>query len=62
MWDAEVEVSGDLATLWAPYDFHIGERFSHCGFDAFHFVRQDGAWRIAALTYTVQTSGCEELR
>lgn len=58
MWDPRVEVSGDLATLWAPYDFHVGERFSHCGYDAFHLLRQDGIWRIAALTYTVQTTGC----
>lgn len=58
MWDARVEVHGDLAALWAPYDFHIGGRFSHCGHDAFHFARRDGRWLIAALTYTVQTGGC----
>jgi hypothetical protein len=58
MWDPRVQMDGELATLWAPYDFHIGERFSHCGYDAFHLVRQGGEWRIAALTYTVQTTGC----
>ena len=29
MWDPEVQVDGDIAALWAPYDFHIGGRFSH---------------------------------
>jgi len=58
MWDPRAEVHGDFASLWAPYDFHVDERFSHCGVDAFHFVRTGGAWRIAALSYTVQTAGC----
>lgn len=58
MWSPEVRIVGDLATLWAPYDFHLGSRFSHCGVDAFQLVRRDGAWRIAALSYTVQREGC----
>lgn len=58
MWDPQVRIDGDLATLWAPYEFHLGDRFSHCGSDAFHLVRADGRWRIVALTYTIQTIGC----
>jgi hypothetical protein len=58
MWDPQVAVDGELASLWASYDFHQGERLTHCGVDAFHFVRVRGDWRIAALTYTVETSSC----
>lgn len=58
MWSPEVRVDGDLATLWAPYDFHRGAQFSHCGVDAFQFARVEGRWRIAALGYTVQRDGC----
>jgi hypothetical protein len=58
MWDAEVRISPPLATLWAPYDFHRGERFSHCGFDAFQMVRVNGEWRITALGYTMQAENC----
>jgi len=53
IWDPEVRVSGDLASVWAPYDFYIGGAFSHCGEDAFHLVRVAGAWRIAAVSYTI---------
>lgn len=60
MWDPEVRIDGDLATLWAPYDFHRGERFSHCGTDAFQFVREGGAWKMISITYTRRTAGCEE--
>jgi uncharacterized protein YecT (DUF1311 family) len=59
MWDTEVEIDGDLATLWAPYDFHRGERFSHCGTDAFQFVRERGGWKLISVAFTVRTTGCE---
>lgn len=58
MWDAEVRISPPLATLWAPYDFYLGERFSHCGFDAFQMARIDGAWRITLLSFTRRTVDC----
>ena len=58
MWNPKVEVQGDLASLWAPYDFHNGGRFSHCGTDALHLVRANGNWRVIGLSYTVQSAGC----
>lgn len=60
MWDPQVRIDGGLATLWAPYDFHLGERFSHCGYDAFQFVREDGEWKMIAVTFTRRTAGCGE--
>jgi hypothetical protein len=54
MWDPVVHIDGDLATLWAPYDFHYAGKFSHRGHDAFQFVRRDGRWQIAALSYTLR--------
>lgn len=59
MWDPEVRIDGDLATLWAPYDFHLGERFSHCGIDAFQFIREGGAWKMITVAFTRRTTGCE---
>ena len=58
MWDPRVEIAGDLASLWAPYDFRIGVSFSHCGYDAVHLVRTSEGWKIAGITYTVITTGC----
>lgn len=58
MWSPRVEIAGDLASLWAPYDFRIGSNFSHCGHDAVHLVRSAEGWKIAAITYTVITTGC----
>jgi hypothetical protein len=53
MWQAEVRISGPIATIWTPYDFHLGGEFSHCGIDAFQLVRTDQGWKIASIMYTV---------
>ena len=58
MWSPVVQVQGRIATVWTPYDFHIGGRFSHCGIDAVTLLRTDAGWRIAGLLYTVQRTGC----
>lgn len=58
MWNPRVNVAGDVAALWAPYDLHVGDRFSHCGTNAFHFVRSGDTWRLLSVTFTVQKEGC----
>ena len=58
MWAPVVHVDGPIASLWAPYDFHRGDRFSHCGHDAFQLARADGRWVVTALTYTVRAAPC----
>lgn len=51
---ALARVDGQLAVVWAPYTFHRGGAFSHCGYDALHLARQPGSgqWRIVAIAYT----------
>jgi ketosteroid isomerase-like protein len=58
MWAPEVRVDGAIAILWAPYDFHRGTEFSHCGHDTFQFAHENGHWVVTALAYTVQRTGC----
>jgi hypothetical protein len=58
MWDAEVRVEGDLATVWTPYDFYLDGEFSHCGVDAFNLLRIEGVWKIVGGSYTVEREGC----
>lgn len=60
MWDPTVMIYDRVATLWTHYDFHINGEFSHCGVDAFSFVKTSEGWKISGLTYTVQTEGCAE--
>ena len=58
MWNPEVRVRGDIATVWTPYDFWIDSEFSHCGIDSFNLVKSGGGWKIAGGIYTVERN-CE---
>ncbi len=51
-------VDGDLAIVSESYDAYAGQRYSHCGHDAFHLVRREGTWRIAAVTHTIALGPC----
>ena len=60
MFDPEVRISGDLAMVWTPYDFYVGDALSHCGADVFVLVREDDAWRVTGLSWTrQQPPACE---
>ena len=54
MWDPQVKVHEGIAVVWAPYEFEVNGKFSHCGVDAFSLIRIDGAWKIAGIVYTVE--------
>jgi hypothetical protein len=58
IWDAEVRVDGRIATVRAPYDFHVGDRFSHCGIDVLDLVETAEGWKLTGGVYTVETEGC----
>jgi hypothetical protein len=58
MWDPEVRIHGGIASVWTPYDFWTDGKFSHCGVDIFDLVKTADGWKIAAVTYTVERTGC----
>ncbi len=59
MIDAEVRVSGDLATVCGRYDFHVGEKLTNCGMNAFQLIRTADGWKIIHIASTIETKGCE---
>lgn len=56
--NAIVQVNGPLASVWVDYWFFAGERFSHCGVDAFVLAKSGDAWRIISVADTRQREGC----
>jgi Domain of unknown function (DUF4440) len=58
MWSPKVQEHEAIATVWGEYDFHLNGKFTHCGIDTFTLVKTNGEWRIAALVFTRETSGC----
>jgi hypothetical protein len=59
IWDVKIEQDGPLAQVWASYAFYVGNKFSHCGVDAFQLVKENGEWKIFHLTDTRQREGCK---
>ncbi|MGH7518566.1 MAG: Rid family hydrolase [Gemmatimonadales bacterium] len=65
VWDerlsnTSVQVDGTLASVWTDYSFYLGNKFSHCGVDAFQLAKSGGEWRIVALADTRRRQGCAE--
>ena len=57
VWDerigeVEIRVDDPLATAWMTYRFHLGDTFSHCGVNAFQFVRGESGWQVVQITDT----------
>ena len=53
-----VLVRGRIAEVWGEYTFHRDGNFSHCGVDSATLLLTSGGWKIASLSYTVETTGC----
>jgi hypothetical protein len=58
----EVRIDGNLAQVWTFYTLHVGERFSHCGIDAFHLLRTEQGWKIVNVADTRRTENCDPPR
>jgi hypothetical protein len=52
--DPLMRVDGDLAMVWAPFEFRLNGKVDHCGTDLFNLVRTDGKWLIANFAATVR--------
>jgi hypothetical protein len=62
MWDPQVQVDGNIATLWAPYDFHRDGKLTHCGIDVAALLKTAEGWKIGSLAYTMVQQGCASPR
>jgi hypothetical protein len=58
IYDPEVRIDGTVAQVWAYYTFHLNDKFSHCGIDAFMLVKSGGGWKITQLADSRRTEGC----
>jgi hypothetical protein len=58
MRNPQVSVDADLATVWVEYQVRINGSVSHCGYNAFHLVRQRGTWKVLNVSDTARQQGC----
>lgn len=54
-----VNIDGNLAQVWTPYEFYLDGNFSHCGANAFTMVKTDSGWKINYLIDSRRRSSCK---
>jgi hypothetical protein len=54
----DIKIDGDLASVWAPYKFYLGDKFSHCGVDVFSLMKAAGGWKIIYIVDTRRKDNC----
>jgi hypothetical protein len=59
IYSPRVEIDAGMAHVWTFYTLHIGDRFSHCGYDSFQMLRIDDGWKIVSIADTRRTDNCE---
>jgi hypothetical protein len=55
IFDPVVEVDANIAHLWAYYEFWLGPKLSHCGYDSFFLVKLGDAWKVAQVADSRRT-------
>ncbi|HSI70046.1 MAG TPA: nuclear transport factor 2 family protein [Gillisia sp.] len=57
----DVRINGALATVIAPYTFHVNGNLSHCGVNSFTMVKEADEWKIVHIIDTRRKEGCNEV-
>jgi hypothetical protein len=55
----QVMIRGRMAQVWGEYEFLRDGKFNHCGVDSFSLFKTAEGWKVAAISYTTETTGCK---
>ena len=55
-----VQVDGNMAHVWTPYEFWFNGDFSHCGVNSFQLFHDNGTWKIIYLIDTRRRQDCQD--
>jgi hypothetical protein len=56
--DYSIQVDGNMANAWTPYEFWFNGEFSHCGVNSFQLFKNGDQWEIIYLIDTRRRSSC----
>jgi len=54
----EIQIDGNLAHVWTPYEFWLNASFSHCGANAFTLGKTNEGWKILHLIDSRRREDC----
>ncbi|NNE31863.1 MAG: nuclear transport factor 2 family protein [Winogradskyella sp.] len=55
-----IQVDGNMANAWTPYEFWFDSSLSHCGVNSFQLMKENGSWKIIYLVDTRRREGCQD--
>ncbi|MDO5971001.1 nuclear transport factor 2 family protein [Flavivirga aquimarina] len=55
-----IQVDGNMANAWTPYEFWFNDAFSHCGVNSFQLFKDGVQWKIIYLIDTRRKSTCDK--
>ncbi|MFV9550826.1 nuclear transport factor 2 family protein [Algibacter sp. PT7-4] len=58
--DYNIQVDGNMANAWTPYEFWYNGKFSHCGVNSFQLFKDGSQWKIIYLIDTRRRSSCNQ--
>lgn len=53
-----IQIDGNMANVWTPYEFYLNYKFSHCGVNSFQLFHDGEKWNIIYLIDTRRRLGC----
>ncbi|WP_242204412.1 nuclear transport factor 2 family protein [Aestuariivivens insulae] len=56
--DYSIQVDGNMANAWTPYEFWFNGEFNHCGVNSFQLFKDGTQWKIIYLIDTRRKKGC----
>ena len=64
VWDERIEfgnilIDGPMASVWTPYEFYLGDNFSHCGVNSFQLFKGEKGWKIIYIVDTRRKEDCK---
>lgn len=60
IYDVQVLVDGDMASVWAPYTFYLNGAVSHCGINSIELLHDGRGWKITQISDTRRSEDCPD--
>lgn len=55
----DIQIDGNLASVWTPYEFYLNNNFSHCGVNSFQLFNNNAKLEIIYIVDTRKIKKCK---
>ncbi len=59
IWDYQVQVQGNLSSVWVKYAFYLDQTLHHCGVDAIQLANDGSSWKVFHIADTRKYQDCQ---